>query len=243
MKCENCGTVWTVKIVVLVLVVLILVANCCLCGTISYHLSITTCCLCGIDCFLSMQLVVCVVLLLLLVTICLMQFVACLSNATCCLCFIDWYMCCIDYHPYFIDWYPYFIVYYIVCVFTCILEHCQWLESQQAASQTCPVCKAGIERDKIIPIYGRGKSAPSADVNQAPSGSESSSIPNRPMGQRPPAPVRVFPVIDWPNKLICFHIVYIIWLIDLWTNCAAQSKLPVTTCKPSVWYVCKFAGQ
>lgn len=37
------------------------------------------------------------------------------------------------------------------CVFTCL----QWLETRPNR-QVCPVCKAGISRDKVIPLYGRG---------------------------------------------------------------------------------------
>lgn len=31
----------------------------------------------------------------------------------------------------------------------------QWLETRPNR-QTCPVCKAGISKDKVVPIYGRG---------------------------------------------------------------------------------------
>lgn len=31
----------------------------------------------------------------------------------------------------------------------------QWLETRPNR-QVCPVCKAGISRDKVIPLYGRG---------------------------------------------------------------------------------------
>ncbi|XP_008329409.1 E3 ubiquitin-protein ligase RNF5 [Cynoglossus semilaevis] len=34
----------------------------------------------------------------------------------------------------------------------------QWLETQPSRQQ-CPVCKAGISRDKVIPLYGRGSSS------------------------------------------------------------------------------------
>ncbi|RUS22428.1 hypothetical protein BC937DRAFT_89244 [Endogone sp. FLAS-F59071] len=56
----------------------------------------------------------------------------------------------------------------------------QWLE-QQSQNPLCPVCKAGCGKDKVIPVYGRGKEAkdPRFDTN----------IPNRPAGQRP-APLR-----------------------------------------------------
>ena len=31
----------------------------------------------------------------------------------------------------------------------------QWLETRPNR-QICPVCKAGISKDKVIPLYGRG---------------------------------------------------------------------------------------
>ena len=31
----------------------------------------------------------------------------------------------------------------------------QWLETRPNRS-VCPVCKAGISKDKVIPLYGRG---------------------------------------------------------------------------------------
>ena len=31
----------------------------------------------------------------------------------------------------------------------------RWLQ-QQKSVRTCPVCKAGVDRDKVIPVYGRG---------------------------------------------------------------------------------------
>ncbi|KAJ1739524.1 hypothetical protein LPJ68_004602 [Coemansia sp. RSA 1086] len=53
----------------------------------------------------------------------------------------------------------------------------QWLER----SATCPVCKAGCDKDKVIPVYGRGKEE--KDPRQTPA------MPNRPHGQRPPPPL------------------------------------------------------
>lgn len=38
------------------------------------------------------------------------------------------------------------------CIF---LSWLQWLETRPNR-QVCPVCKAGISRDKVIPLYGRG---------------------------------------------------------------------------------------
>lgn len=33
----------------------------------------------------------------------------------------------------------------------------QWLETRPTR-QMCPVCKAAISKDKVIPLYGRGSS-------------------------------------------------------------------------------------
>ena len=52
----------------------------------------------------------------------------------------------------------------------------QWIERQ--AVPLCPVCKAGIGADKVIPVYSRGSDR--ADPRAAQPG-----IPNRPAGQRP----------------------------------------------------------
>ncbi|KAJ2816782.1 hypothetical protein FBU31_006460 [Coemansia sp. 'formosensis'] len=54
----------------------------------------------------------------------------------------------------------------------------QWLER----SATCPVCKAGCDKDKVIPVYGRGREE--KDPRHNPN------LPNRPAGQRPPPPAR-----------------------------------------------------
>ena len=51
----------------------------------------------------------------------------------------------------------------------------QWLETRPQR-QICPVCKAGIGRDKVIPLYGRD--GDQKDPREKP-------IPPRPRGQRP----------------------------------------------------------
>ncbi|XP_019618054.1 PREDICTED: E3 ubiquitin-protein ligase RNF185-like [Branchiostoma belcheri] len=50
----------------------------------------------------------------------------------------------------------------------------QWLETRPNR-QLCPVCKAGISRDKVIPLYGRGGSQMDPRTKTPP----------RPQGQRP----------------------------------------------------------
>lgn len=50
----------------------------------------------------------------------------------------------------------------------------QWLETRPNR-QTCPVCKAGISKDKVIPIYGRGNPNPQDPREK---------LPPRPSGQR-----------------------------------------------------------
>ncbi|KAJ8043908.1 hypothetical protein HOLleu_11220 [Holothuria leucospilota] len=51
----------------------------------------------------------------------------------------------------------------------------QWLETRPNR-QTCPVCKAGISKDNVIPLYGRGSS------NQQ---DPREKLPPRPQGERP----------------------------------------------------------
>ncbi|KAI9268830.1 hypothetical protein BDA99DRAFT_434738 [Phascolomyces articulosus] len=53
----------------------------------------------------------------------------------------------------------------------------QWLNAQ-SRNPTCPVCKAGCGKDKVIPVYGRGREEKDPRTNP--------SIPTRPAGQRPP---------------------------------------------------------
>ncbi|GLD74065.1 E3 ubiquitin-protein ligase RNF185 isoform X1 [Lates japonicus] len=51
----------------------------------------------------------------------------------------------------------------------------QWLETRPNR-QVCPVCKAGISRDKVIPLYGRGSTGQQDPRERTPP---------RPQGQRP----------------------------------------------------------
>ncbi|KAI5696901.1 hypothetical protein M8J75_002018 [Diaphorina citri] len=50
----------------------------------------------------------------------------------------------------------------------------QWLETCPNR-QTCPVCKAAIDKDKVIPVYGRGGSSKTDPRDK---------VPPRPQGQR-----------------------------------------------------------
>lgn len=50
----------------------------------------------------------------------------------------------------------------------------QWLETRPNR-QTCPVCKAGISRDQVVPIYGRGSNDKRDPRDK---------LPPRPQGQR-----------------------------------------------------------
>jgi E3 ubiquitin-protein ligase RNF5 len=54
----------------------------------------------------------------------------------------------------------------------------KWIDSQQNSLLQCPVCKAGIKHETIIPIYGRGGS--SERSKEKPQ-----DVPERPRGQRP----------------------------------------------------------
>lgn len=60
----------------------------------------------------------------------------------------------------------------------------QWLSTQNVSTQfhkTCPVCKAAITRDKVIPIYGRGGD----ETNRQ---DPRDKLPPRPSGQRTEVP-------------------------------------------------------
>ncbi|XP_051123626.1 uncharacterized protein LOC127246357 [Andrographis paniculata] len=56
----------------------------------------------------------------------------------------------------------------------------KWLHGH-SRSQECPVCKALIEEEKLVPLYGRGKNSTDPRSRSIP-GME---IPHRPTGQRP----------------------------------------------------------
>ncbi|PAV65250.1 hypothetical protein WR25_06654 [Diploscapter pachys] len=62
----------------------------------------------------------------------------------------------------------------------------QWLDTRPNR-QLCPVCKSAIDKDKVIPIYGRGGD------NKDPR----EKIPPRPQGQRSEASSGGFPGFQW----------------------------------------------
>lgn len=55
----------------------------------------------------------------------------------------------------------------------------KWLHIH-SHSQECPVCKALIQEEKLVPLYGRGKNSTDPRSKSIPG-----EIPNRPAGQRP----------------------------------------------------------
>ncbi|CAM6021225.1 unnamed protein product [Sphagnum balticum] len=57
----------------------------------------------------------------------------------------------------------------------------RWLQ-MHSVCQECPVCKASVEEEKVIPLYGRGKIG-SVDPRTKPV--PGVNIPHRPAGQRP----------------------------------------------------------
>jgi E3 ubiquitin-protein ligase RNF5 len=57
----------------------------------------------------------------------------------------------------------------------------KWLRIH-SHSPECPVCKAVVEEDKLVPLYGRGKDRVDPRSKSVPGTPE---IPNRPAGQRP----------------------------------------------------------
>ncbi|CAM8889533.1 hypothetical protein QQ045_031853 [Rhodiola kirilowii] len=56
----------------------------------------------------------------------------------------------------------------------------KWL-TFHSSSKGCPVCKAIVEEDKLVPLYGRGKNSRDPRVNTF----QDANIPRRPLGQRP----------------------------------------------------------
>ncbi|EPS60159.1 hypothetical protein M569_14647, partial [Genlisea aurea] len=57
----------------------------------------------------------------------------------------------------------------------------RWLRIH-SVSHECPVCKARIDEEKLVPLYGRGNKAPTDPRSRPVPGVE---IPHRPAGQRP----------------------------------------------------------
>ncbi|XP_077214458.1 uncharacterized protein LOC143849347 [Tasmannia lanceolata] len=56
----------------------------------------------------------------------------------------------------------------------------KWLHIH-SHSQECPVCKAIVQEEKLVPLYGRGKTSTDPRSRSIPG----VHIPNRPAGQRP----------------------------------------------------------
>lgn len=56
----------------------------------------------------------------------------------------------------------------------------KWLHLH-SNSKECPVCKALVEEEKLVPLYGRGKTSTDPRSKSIPG----VNIPNRPAGQRP----------------------------------------------------------
>ena len=71
----------------------------------------------------------------------------------------------------------------------------KWLHIH-SHSPECPVCKAVVEEDKLVPLYGRGKDRVDPRSKGVPSGAE---IPNRPTGQRPATAPQADPNNHFPN--------------------------------------------
>ena len=64
----------------------------------------------------------------------------------------------------------------------------RWLHTRHSDS-TCPVCKAGVTQDNVIPIFIRGsRTDPRTKPTSENEDENSSSIPNRPQGHRPQPP-------------------------------------------------------
>lgn len=64
----------------------------------------------------------------------------------------------------------------------------RWLHTRHSDS-TCPVCKAGVTQDNVIPIFIRGSTNDPRNRSTDPVESNSNNIPNRPQGHRPLPPM------------------------------------------------------
>ncbi|KAJ7529999.1 hypothetical protein O6H91_15G074400 [Diphasiastrum complanatum] len=60
----------------------------------------------------------------------------------------------------------------------------RWVKSRIGSNKDCPVCKAIVKEDKVVPLYGRGKVGSVDPRSKAVPGVD---IPHRPSGQRPDA--------------------------------------------------------
>jgi len=67
----------------------------------------------------------------------------------------------------------------------------RWMQVQSHC-RVCPVCKAGIDDEKVVPIYGRGGDntdqrtrTSAAEAAEAKNAEEPGPVPRRPAGQRP----------------------------------------------------------
>lgn len=69
----------------------------------------------------------------------------------------------------------------------------KWMASRLPASNSCPVCKAGIDKEKVIPMYVRGREAKDPRTTDP--------IPDRPAGQRtePTNPSLLNRFTNWNN--------------------------------------------
>uniref|UniRef100_A0A0N4Z6N0 RING-type E3 ubiquitin transferase n=1 Tax=Parastrongyloides trichosuri TaxID=131310 RepID=A0A0N4Z6N0_PARTI len=65
-----------------------------------------------------------------------------------------------------------------------------WIDSKPS-KKCCPVCKAALSKDKIIPIYGRGGNKVDP---------RSKKVPPRPRGQRTEEPSNQFGNFNWGNE-------------------------------------------
>lgn len=72
----------------------------------------------------------------------------------------------------------------------------QWLRLH-SHSHECPVCKAIVQEEKLVPIYGRGKS----NCDPRSRSFTGITVPNRPMGQRPQTAPRVDMNFARPNEV------------------------------------------
>ena len=64
---------------------------------------------------------------------------------------------------------------------TVLFAFCRWVSR---GHHECPVCKGDVDKDKVIPLYGRGESSRTDKSVTTGAFSKNNSTPSRPAGQR-----------------------------------------------------------
>jgi E3 ubiquitin-protein ligase RNF5 len=81
----------------------------------------------------------------------------------------------------------------------------RWMNSNHANHTSCPVCKAGVTKENVIPLFIRGSEEDPRNKTP-PTGTDTFSVPNRPPGRRPD-PVPNAPAFTASNNALPYGVV------------------------------------